>query len=439
MLKKLLSFQQHGRSLNASWKEGIPAAVMISVTDFYLIPLGLLLGAKIHEIGLLVAVPHLLGSIAQLFAVKAVDFMGSRLKFLVGGCVLQGLVLIPVAFLPFLDSPHRVWIFIALVMTFRVLGNLVATAWGSLMSDYLIPEERGKYLGWRNRIAGFSGVTGFVIGGVLLEVFKARSPEAGFCLLFLVTAASRLLSAWLMSRMEDVKLERKPADDFTFWQFVSRFRESNFVRFALYVSGITFAAHLTAPYVSVHLLNNLEFSYVEYMCVFLTSQIAQFASFPIWGRHADIVGNARVLKTTSLLLPIIPIYWIFVTDLRWLIVGELFGGFVWGGFNLCAANYIFDAVTPEKRVRCLAYFSLLNGTALFLGATLGGYLADHVPQWFQYRIATLFLFGAAVRFGMHFILSKRFREVRASARDVSSRDLFFSVAGIRPIAEKTGN
>jgi MFS family permease len=114
-------------------------------------------------------------------------------------------------------------------------------------------------------------------------------------------------------------------------------------------------------------------------------------------------------------------------------------GFVWGGFNLCSANYIFDAVTPEKRVRCLAYFSLLNGTALFLGATLGGYLADHVPQWFEHRIATLFLFGSLTRFGMHFILSRRFREVRAGARDVSSKNLFFSVAGIRPITEKTGD
>lgn len=438
MLKKLLSFKNSGRSLSASWKEGIPAAVMISVTDYYLIPLGLLLGAQMHEIGFLVAVPQLLSSGAQLLAVKAVDAMGSRLKFLVGGCILQGLVLIPVAALPFVDLPHRVWIFIGLVVIFRVLGNLIATAWGSLMSDYLIPEERGKYLGWRNQIAGLAGVMGLVMGGVLLQVLKAWSPELGFCILFLITAASRLLSAFLMSRMENVALVRKPADDFTFLQFIARFRESNFVRFALYVAGMTFAVQLTAPYVGVHLLNNLHFNYVEYMAVFFTSQAAQFISFPIWGRHADIVGNARVLKTTSLLLPIIPIYWMFVTDLRILLPLEFAAGFVWGGFNLCSANYIFDAVTPEKRVRCLAYFTLLNGVALFLGATLGGYLADHVPQWFHFQIATLFLFGSAMRFGMHFILSKRFKEVRASARDVSSRELFFSVAGIRPISEKTG-
>lgn len=439
MINKLRSARSYGSSLTASWKEGIPAAVMISVTDFYLIPLGLLIGAKVHEIGLLVALPQLLGAAAQLAAVKAVDAMGSRRRFLVWGCVVQALLLIPVAFLPYMASGYRVWLFIALIMLFRVMGSLIATVWGSQMSDYLVPEERGKYLGWRNRIAGISGVAGLILGGLLLQGFRSRAPELGFCLLFCVTAGCRLLSAFWMSRLQEIRQERRAADDFSFPQFILRFRESNFVRFALYVSGITFAAHMTAPYVGVHLLDNLHFNYAQYMAVFVTSQAAQFISFPIWGRHADIVGNARVLKTTSLLLPLIPIYWMFVTDLRILLIFELFGGFVWGGFNLCSANYIFDAVTPEKRVRCLAYFSLLNGTALFLGAMTGGYLAEHVPHWFMFRISTLFLLGSVMRFAMHFILSRGFKEVRSSARDVSSRDLFFSVAGIRPITDKTSD
>jgi MFS family permease len=440
MINKLRSARSYGPSLTASWKEGIPAAVMISVTDFYLIPLGLLIGAKVHEIGLLVALPQLLGAAAQLAAVKAVDAMGSRRRFLVWGCVIQALLLLPVAFLPYMAPGHRVWLFIALIMLFRVMSSLIATVWGSQMSDYLIPEERGKYLGWRNRIAGISGVTGLILGGLLLQGFRAAgAPELGFCLLLLTTAVCRLLSAFWMSKLQEIRQERRAADDFSFPQFISRFRESNFVRFALYVSGITFAAHMTAPYVGVHLIDNLQFNYAQYMAVFVTSQAAQFISFPIWGRHADIVGNARVLKTTSLLLPLIPIYWIFVTDLRILLIFELLGGFVWGGFNLCSANYIFDAVTPEKRVRCLAYFSLLNGTALFLGAMTGGFLAERVPQWFLFRISTLFLLGSAMRFAMHFILSRGFKEVRSSAREVSSKDLFFSVAGIRPITDKTSN
>ncbi len=440
MINKLRSARSYGPSLTASWKDGIPAAVMISVTDFYLIPLGLLIGAKVHEIGLLVALPQLLGAAAQLAAVKAVDAMGSRRRFLVWGCVIQALLLLPVAFLPYMAPGHRVWLFIALIMLFRVMSSLIATVWGSQMSDYLIPEERGKYLGWRNRIAGISGVTGLILGGLLLQGFRAAgAPELGFCLLLLTTAVCRLLSAFWMSKLQEIRQERRAADDFSFPQFISRFRESNFVRFALYVSGITFAAHMTAPYVGVHLIDNLQFNYAQYMAVFVTSQAAQFISFPIWGRHADIVGNARVLKTTSLLLPLIPIYWIFVTDLRILLIFELLGGFVWGGFNLCSANYIFDAVTPEKRVRCLAYFSLLNGTALFLGAMTGGFLAERVPQWFLFRISTLFLLGSGMRFAMHFILSRGFKEVRSGAREVSSKDLFFSVAGIRPITDKTSN
>jgi len=52
------------RSLSISWKEGIPASVMLGITDYYIVPFGLFLGASPPEIGLLVAFPHLIGSVA---------------------------------------------------------------------------------------------------------------------------------------------------------------------------------------------------------------------------------------------------------------------------------------------------------------------------------------------------------------------------------------
>ena len=112
---------------------------------------------------------------------------------------------------------------------------------------------------------------------------------------------------------------------------------------------------------------------------------------------------------------------------------EMFSGFVWGGFNLCAANYIYDAVSPAKRVRCLGYFSLINGTALCAGASLGGFLAERLPPLWGFPLLTLFLLSSLIRFAAHFLLSRHFREVRASAKPVSSTQLFFSVTGIRPI------
>lgn len=424
------------KSLNISWREGIAASVMQASVDEYLIPLGLFLGATPMDIGFLVAVPHLLGSMSQFFAVRIVEMFGSRLRFLVQASFLQALFLLPLAIFPFVLFPSRILALIFAVTLFRVLANLIATVWGGLASDYLAPEERGKYFGWRSRIIGVAGMATTVLAGILLNAFRTISTAAGFAILFGITAAARFISAKFMSQMQDVPEQKNPGDKFTFFMFLRRFRKSNFVKFVFYVASITFATTLAAPYFSVYMLRDLHFSYLTYMFIHMGAVLASLVSFPLWGKHADKIGNAKILKTTSLLIPLIPVLWLFSSNLVYLFVIEVFAGFVWGGFNLCSLNFIYDAVSPGKRMRCLGYFGFINGVATFMGAGLGGYLAERLPYLNGSRILTLFVISAVLRFLSHFLLSRHFQEVRPEAQKMSSVELFFSVVGLRPLLEK---
>lgn len=424
------------KSLQISWKEGIPASVMQASVDEYLIPLGLFLGATPMDIGFLVAVPHLLGSLSQFFAVRVVELCGSRLRFLVRASFVQALFLLPLAIFPFFLFPSRILALIFFVTLFRILANLIATVWGGLASDYLAPEDRGKYFGWRSRITGLAGMATTISGGILLNAFKAFSTATGFCILFGITALARFISSGLMTKMQDVPEQKNPEDMFTFFMFLRRFKESNFVKFVFYVASITFATTLAAPYFSVYMLRDLHFSYLTYMFIHMGAVVASLISFPIWGKHADRIGNAKVLKATSLLIPLIPLLWLFSSNLVYLFVIEVFAGFVWGGFNLCSLNFIYDAVSPGKRMRCLGYFGFINGVATFMGAGLGGYLAERLPTIQGSRILALFVISAALRFLSHFLLSRHFHEVRPAAQKISSVELFFSVVGIRPLLEK---
>lgn len=425
------------KSLDASWKEGIAASIMVAILDEYLIPFGLFLGATPLDIGFLVAIPHLFGSLSQFLAVKVVAHFGSRLRFLVQASTLQALLLLPVAFFSVLTFPSRILALIFMVTLFRILANLIGTVWGSLMSDYLPPEERGKYFGWRSRIVGFAGVAAALSAGVLLFLFKKSSLTAfGFLILFSVVAVSRFISARLMTGMQDTPHQNQPGDEFTFFMFLRRFRRSNFVKFVLYVGSITFATTLAAPYFSVYMLQDLKFNYLVYTFVHMGAVVASLFSFPVWGRQADRVGNVKVLKMTSLFIPLIPLLWIFSSNLFYLFCIEIFAGFVWGGFNLCSVNFIYDAVSPGKRVRCLGYFGFIIGTATFLGASLGGYLAERLPPLNGSRILTLFLISAVLRYVSHFFLSRHFYEVRSKTQPISSLELFFSVVGIKLPLEK---
>ena len=110
----------------------------------------------------------------------------------------------------------------------------------------------------------------------------------------------------------------------------------------------------------------------------------------------------------------------------------MLSGFAWSGFNLCATNFIYDAVTPEKRTRCIAYFNVFTGMALFLGALLGGFLLNVLPALFGYKILSLFLIASILRFITVLFLSGKIKEVR-KIEQITSKELFYSVVGIKPI------
>ncbi len=406
---------------------------MLSFLDYYLVPFGLFLGATTRQIAILVAVPHLLAASAQPFAVGVVRRIGSRLRWVVWGACLQAALFIPAAFLAVISFPSRVAALTILIAGIRILGSLVGAAWGSLVSEYLPPEKRGSYFGWRAGVVGMAGVAGVVSGGLLLTWFGQFSTASGFLLLFLLAAILRFVSAGLLAQMAELPLSPSPDSDFTFFMFLQRIRESNFVRFVLYTASITLAAHVAAPYFSVYMLRDLQWSYLRYMSVHLAAVLAGLVAFPLWGRHADVVGNAQILKITGFLTPWIPFLWLVSDSPFYLAAVELFAGFVWGGFTLCATNFIYDAVSPQKRVRCLGYFNLINGAAIFVGSLAGGFLADRLPPLGGHSLLTLFVLSGLLRLGACVLLSSRFQEVRQSARRVSSRRLFFSVLGFRPL------
>ena len=232
--------------------------------------------------------------------------------------------------------------------------------------------------------------------------------------------------------MDEPPHRRDPASDFTFLMFVARFRESNFLKFVVFSACLTFATYLSAPFFAVFMLRDLQLSYLTYMALQVCSSFASLVALPLWGKHADLVGNVRVLRLSSFFAALIPIFWLFSHDPAYLMLIQIWGGFSWSGVTLSAANFIYDAVTPQKRVRCIAYFNVINGVALFLGSLLGGFLASRLPPLFGYRLLSLFALSCFCRLFLYLLLSRSFREVRP-AHEVSIHELFFSVVGIRPL------
>lgn len=428
---------RYASSLKNSVREGISAEVVLRFLDYYVIPFALFLGATEKFIGFLVAVPNFLSSLALFAAPFAVQIFKSRQKTITVSILMQAIILTPLALLAFVPFPVNVILLIVLVSVFRSLGTLLGPPWGSLMSDYLLPRQRGRYFGTRSRLVGFSGIVAGIAGGSLLYLLKGVSELMSFITIFLIAAFCRFLSYLFSKQMADIN--HTVMSGFNSIRehariFLSHFKNRNFARFACYVSSTTFATQMAYPFLSVWMLKSMGLNYILYTSVHLASLVAGLFAFPVWGRHIDIAGTVYIQKHTSLLIASIPLLWILVRHQPFgLIAVEFFSGMVWAGFNLCTSNFIYNTCSSAERVHCLVFFNFINGTMAFLGASLGGFLAQHAPPFLGSSILFLFLLSAILRLLADLFIAPPLEEIRRDVRTLTAKELLLSVLGFETI------
>ena len=83
--------EAQGKSLRSQVQEGACAAVMQGSGETYLSAFALLLHSTPFQIGLLAAVPPIIGTVAQLFSVKVLDRVRSRKPVILVGAAGQAL------------------------------------------------------------------------------------------------------------------------------------------------------------------------------------------------------------------------------------------------------------------------------------------------------------------------------------------------------------
>ena len=435
-------------SMRASINDGVSHAVMLGCGESYLGAFSIFLRASTLQVGLLATLPQLFGAVMQWVGALNMDRFHSRRLAVILGASTQAATLIPIALLPFLFGKGNLSILflLALMMVYYGANGSVVPAWNSLIGDLVKQEVRGRFFGHRNRLTGMSTFISLSLAGVILHLFeKAGLAEVGFLVAFSAAFLARLNSVRWLSRYEDPGFRISPDQVFTFRQFLRRSPYSNFAKFVFFIGAINLGVAFSAPYFALYMLRDLHFSYVEFTVVIAVSTITQFFTFRYWGRLSDRFGNKKVLNLCGWGVALIPLLWLFSPHILYLILIQIFGGIVWSGFNLASANFIFDAVSPPKRARCVAYQGLVNGIFVFIGSLGGGYAAGHLPQsislglWTwkpSFMLLEVFLVSGLMRLAATAVFLRKFKEVR-HVEPIRHRELIFRVSHIKPLAGAT--
>ena len=418
------------RSVELAHREVYPFAVMTGFTEAFMVPYALALGATAFQAGLLTSLRTLVLSLAQLKSAEGVHWAGSRKRLVLITAGLQGILWLPLAFVAPLFGPWAVAALVALY-TLGMTSNAFGTpAWGSIVSEYLRPDDRGRFFGKRSLALGVGTTIAGLIAGAVLQATKGN-PLAGFALLCIAAALSRVVSWIILTKLYDPPWEEPHESRLSFFEFLSRARRDNFVRFSLLMAGMSFWTFVSSPYVAVYMLEDLHYEYMTYSIVVLAGNLLGNLMIPRWGHIGDRHGNRVAMKWTFLGVALLPFLWAVSGHPGWLLFLFLLGGFLWGGLNLCSVNFVYDAATPAQRTRYLAYFNVVNGIGISAGTFAGGVLLEQLPALAGAKVwIVLFLLSGIGRLSVALIFPHLVSEVR-SIQPVGLRRMTYDLVGTR--------
>ena len=417
------------KNLRYSFINGIFSSSMSGFSYEFLTPFLLLLGGTVKQVGALNAIPNFLGALAQLKSADIITKIKSRKKTVVIFVGFEGIMLLAVALSAFVKALGP-YMFIFLITLYSVSNAIIRPAWGSWISELVPAKSRSSFFARRSRIYGFVTMAATFISGLILQRMRLVNPFYGFSVLFGAAFLFRILGWIFLCKIYEPPLKHEKESQFTFYQFITRLKHSNFAKFVVFAALFSFSVSLASPFFAVFMIRDLQFSYLFYSIMLVSSALARHLTITRWGHQADLVGNLKIIKFTALFIGVIPFLWVINRSQMFLLFAQIVSGFLWSGFYLCASNFIYDAVTPEKRARCIAYFNVLNGMALASGAFLGGLMLKYLPVIFNYNILTLFLVSGIMRFLVFFIMKDKIQEVK-HVHKISNKDLFYSVINMK--------
>jgi MFS family permease len=416
--------------------------------ETYLSAFALLLHATSFQIGLLAAVPPIIGTLAQLLSVKVLAHIKARKPLILVGAAGQALAWLPLFLLPMLFPAYGSWLLLMGVVIYVAMGHLTVPAWNSLITDMIDDDRRGMYFAWRAKVIAVTSFAALSVAGIILHASETwTNPVWGFGIIFVCAAIARLVSTGYLTRLRESPVLDMPKREAGVRDFLRARRSIMFRRFLLFSGSFHVAAMMAGPFFVIYLLRDLHLTYLQYGLWLAAPILGQLISLQEWGRIADTFGNKKVLVLTGLIIPILPVLYLFSSNWVLLVGINFFSGLIWPGFSLSLGNYVFDAVHPADRPKGVAIYNAVNAIGAGTGAMLGSWLATVAPSHLLLfglvlplasNLPILFLASGILRLIVSLTLLNTFKE-RRRVTPISHRGLVSELPLIKPITAVIGS
>jgi hypothetical protein len=262
----------------------------------------------------------------------------------------------------------------------------------------LVPSRRvGRYLSLRSVISAGTYLSCFYVMGYSLDHFQTgifNGFTVVFGLAFLASLVSLIL--YLIIRVP-VQAGESAQSDLGLVGFMREARQNEIGTFILFTSLMIFANSISGAFFSVYMLRDLHFTYLAFTLVLSSEFAARIISAFFWGKFIDNAGAIKVLRVASVMLPFVPVLWLFSTNIGYLMAVQVLSGVAWAAFDLCTQSYLFRASPPNKRLHYIVYHRSIVTMASAVGPLLGLALLNVMLPVFGSAILGIFLLSGMLR------------------------------------------
>ncbi len=403
-----------------------------TVNDNFLVPFALAIGSTPFQVGLLAALPGIIGPVGQVAGSHAM-YSQSRGRIVltgIGGMVVAAAIVLGMAIAAMTSAGtwgFLSWFMLAFLSIYHFCGGLMGPAWVSNMGDIVPPENRGRYFGKRNLMTTATAMCVALVLSIWLQHFQARGTLIlGFVALFFLGFGMRLVS-WISFWFHYYPpLVITKENHVTLREFIRDLPRTNFGQFTLLVMLITLGQWIGGSFFGVYMLKpvaegGLGFDYVTYTLMSVVNWLVAVIAFPFAGKFGDKYGNVRLMRLGAIIVPTLPIMWIFTTTPLGVALGpQVFGGIGWTAFNLATSNFIYDSVPVQKRGAYVAYYTIIVGIGQIAGGFLGSTLVAAFPPatFGSGSYLLLFLLSGVVRGTFVAIYLPRIKETNQKAKPI---------------------
>ena len=431
-----ISIGQKKRSMKCINRDGMGYSVMAGLGDAYLPAALVLLGASDFYIGLLSAIPQLLGAFSQFIALSALRLLRSRKRMVALGALLQAFTWLAIVALVYWPSNLSAELIIAFFSIGAGASLFVNPAWSSWVADIVPANERPGFFANRNRLMQTVLFATTFIAGYAIRILELQYTAAiAFAAVFMIAFLARLATVFQHLKTQDIPYEIKLTNEIKLKHLFLLPSYKNELWFLAFVALMNFSVQFASPFFTPYMLHNLGMDIGTLGMLTAIAIITKIISYPYWGAAIDRFTNRTVLMATAAMVPFVTFMWLFTSDIWMLSLFQVFSGFVWAGYDLAVFNSALGLVGRELRPSFISKYNAFASFANAAGAIAGGAFLVFFPNLAILGfggILLVFLLSSVMRMIVVLVFAPHIARGKDILNRHDDRAMVFNIVAVQP-------